>query len=382
MCNHSKDDLAAFNPREMLRSYNNAKPVFTMLGVADNIAYDTFDLAHGYWPEDRETMLGWFNLHLKGIGNGSPVKEIPFRTLPMDKLMVFGQGKRDPRVVTTGAYCKQKGNELRASFLRAASFDTSAKRNDLKRILKVNEEPVLRKAHEYEQVNGWRRFALETDKLIPVLLHEPKENSTEFMIVADVTGKENISVHWIDSLIKKGCGVAIVDLSGTGETSSNALCSNDSVGRLRTLTKSCLWLGKTVMGEWVKELSVVSQFIHAKYPGAKAGVTGNKEAGLAGLYLAAMDPKIETVTLRDAPVSYLFDDRNRVEYFSTAIHVPGILTWGDVSLAVALSGKNITFINPVTMSGQKITGDKLNEFKAEFEHLRKACGTGGNTILN
>ena len=65
MCNHQQDDNAAFNPREMLRSYKNAKPVFKMLGVENNIAYDTFNLTHGYWPEDREVMLGWFNLHLK-----------------------------------------------------------------------------------------------------------------------------------------------------------------------------------------------------------------------------------------------------------------------------------------------------------------------------
>ncbi|MEJ7676163.1 MAG: hypothetical protein WKF59_26545 [Chitinophagaceae bacterium] len=59
--------------------------------------------------------------------------------------------------------------------------------------------------------------------------------------------------------IKSGLGIAIVDLSGTGETSSAALYSNDTIGRLRTLSKSYLWLGKTVMGEWVKELNVVNR---------------------------------------------------------------------------------------------------------------------------
>ena len=68
MCNHTQDANAAFNPREMLRSYKNAKPVFKMLGAENNIAYDTFNLTHGYWPEDREAMLGWFNLHLKRNG--------------------------------------------------------------------------------------------------------------------------------------------------------------------------------------------------------------------------------------------------------------------------------------------------------------------------
>ena len=367
MCNHFKDDLAAFNPREMLRSYNNAKPVFELLGAGNNIAYQTFDLTHGYWPEDRETMLGWFNLYLKGIGNGNAVKEISFNTLPIEQLMVYAKGRRDAHVVTTEEYCKQRGNELKAVFLHTNSFDTTAKRNELRKILRINEEPVLKKVHEYAQANGWRRFALETDdKLIPVVVYAPAKNSKEFVILSSMDEKENISADLIDSLIKKGSGLAVVDLSGTGETSSVILCSNDSIGRLRTLTKSSLWLGKTVMGEWVKELEVVTQFIRKKYKETKLSLIGSKEAGLAGLFLAALKQNIEDVTLQSAPVSYQFDNRKSVEYFSTAIHLPGLLNWGDVSLVAALSGKNVTFINPVSMSGQKIGDDKLKEYQSRI----------------
>ena len=126
---------------------------------------------------------------------------------------------------------------------------------------------------------------------------------------------------------------------------------------------------------------MVTQFIHAKYKSAKLSINGSKEAGLAGLYLAALVGNIENVTLQYAPLSYLFDNRDSVEYFSTAIHLPGILNWGDVSLAAALTGKNITSINPVSMSGQKISEDKLKEYKAEFEQVRKACGESGKTVF-
>ncbi len=40
-----------------------------------------------------------------------------------------------------------------------------------------------------------------------------------------------------------------------------------------------------------------------------------KEAGLAGLYLAALEGNIENVTLQNAPVSYLFGNRDSVEFF-------------------------------------------------------------------
>ncbi|MEP6594406.1 MAG: hypothetical protein ABJA71_00605, partial [Ginsengibacter sp.] len=336
------------------------------------------------WPEDREAMLGWFNLHLKGMGAGTPVKEIPFNILPNEQLMVYPKGKRDAEVLSTAEFCKQRGNELRTLFLHTKSFNAKVKRNELKNILKINEESILKKEYEYSDVNGWRRFALETsdDKLIPVLLHAPQGNSKQFMIVNDPDGKENISSELIEGLVKSGSGIAVVDLSGTGETSSALLYSNDTIGKLRTLSKSYLWLGKTAMGEWVKELNIVTGFINSKYRSAKVSITGNKEAGLAGLYLAAVEGNIESVTLQNAPVSYLFDNRESVEFFSTGIHLPGFLNWGDVSLAAALSGKSITFINPVTMSGEKISEDKLKAYKAEFEQIRRISKEAGKTVFN
>ena len=383
MCNHSKDGNKAFNPREMIRSYNNAKPIFEMMNAGNKIAFDTFNLSHGYWPEDRRAMLGWFNLHLKGIGNGTAVEEKPFNTLPYEQLMVYPKGKRDAGVVTTEGFCKRKGAELRTKFLNAKSIDTASKRNELRNILRANEKSVLKSVHEYTAINGWKRFALETsdDKLLPVLLRAPSTNPKGFVIISDPAGKENIPQDLIDKLIRSGSGVAIVDLSGTGETASAALCSNDSVGRLRTLTKSSLWLGKTVTGEWVKELDVVRQFIISKYKSTKVSINGNKETGLAGLYLAALENNIDSVTMTNAPLSYLFDNRENVEFFGTGIHVPDFLEWGDVSLAAALTGATVTFENPVTMSGRKISGDQLKEYKAEFEQIRKVAKQKGESFF-
>ena len=63
------------------------------------------------------------------------------------------------------------------------------------------------------------------------------------------------------------------------------------------------------------------------------------------------------------------------------IHLPGFLNWGDVSLAAALSGKNITFINPVTMSGQKISEVSLKEFQTEYDKIRIICNQPGKTLF-
>lgn len=382
-CNHTKDG-PTFIPAEMLRSYNNARKVFEMKGEGDHISNRIFDLTHGYLVEDREAMLGWFDFHLKGIGKGEPKKEIPFEQLPEEKLMVFPKGQRDANVMSTDEYCRRKGNELRTVLLNSKTFNTDQKKKDLSSILRISEKTNLKKVHKYSTINGWDRLALETsdDMLIPVLHLAPVNKSLGYVILCNPEGKNSISLATIDELKKKGSGIVIVDLSGTGELTSTSSLAYDKTGKLHTQSRAELWLGKTVIGEWVKELNVVSRFLTTEYKAQKISIDGTKEAGLAGLFLSVIEGNVDNLILRDAPISYLFDNRQYVDFFGMGIHLPGFLNWGDISLAAALSGKSITFYNPVTMSGKSISQEKLKDFQTEFGKLRAVCKQSGNTIFN
>lgn len=383
--NHKKDENPTFFISEMLRSFNNARPVFKMIGKENNISYGLFDLPHGYLKEDREAMLGWFDMHLKGIGTGAPKKEAPFELLTEKELMVFPVGKRDPRVLTTVEYSKIKGNELRTSYLNTRVFNTDNKRKELCDILRISEKSELKTIHQYSGKGGWDRFALETsdNKLIPLLHLAPVNKSMGYVIICNPDGKQGVSLSLINDLKKKGSGIVFVDLSGTGEV----LTSGDRPSRklmLPNLSRGELWLGKTVLGEWVKELNVVSKFLNSNFNAQKVSIDGTREAGLAGLFLCSTgaEGNIDNIILRNAPVSYLFDNRATIDFFSMGIHLPGFLIWGDISLAAALSGKNITFIEPVTMSGQKITGNNLKEYQTEFEKINANCKQKARTIFN
>ena len=377
-------DNPTFLSSEMLRSFNNSKPVFKMLGVENNISNLVLDKTHGYWPENREVMLGWLDLHLKGIGTGAPKKEIPFETLPNKQLLVYPvMGKRDLSVQTTADYCERRGKELRAYYLGLRSFDASAKQKELRNILRINERSELSKVHEYTSLGGWSRLALETsdNKLIPLLLIPPTNPALGYLVIINPAGKEAISEDLVTSLKKKGQGIVIADLSGTGEAASFKENLTNKSMVLHTQSRAELWLGKTILGEWVKELNVVSDFLKLRQHAQKVSIDGTKEAGLAGLFLAATGGKVDDIILRDTPLSYLFDNQGSVDFFSMGIHLPGFLNWGDVSLAAALSGKNIRMINPVTMSGVKISESGLKEFNEEFTKLRSLSGKQGKTIF-
>lgn len=382
-CNHKKDDIPAFLPSEMIRTYNNAQPVFKMYGVENNITYQLFDLTHGYWTDDREALLGWFDLHLKGIGTGAAKKERPFKQLTEEKLMVFANGQRDPEVTGTVKYCIEKGNELRNIFLTSRSVNSELKRKELKDILGMNEKSTLKDVHQFPEKEGWERIALETsdNKLIPILIRPTKDDVDEFVIFTNPEGKDKIPYELIGETIKSGKGIAIVDLSGTGEASANSVALSYGFGKLRVISRSELWFGRTIIGEWVKEMDIVIRFLKSQYNLKSIAIDGSKETGLAGLFLAATERNIDSIILRDAPVSFLFDTRKGLEYFSSGINIPGFLVWGDISLAAALTGKNVRFVNPVSMSGNDVNGEKLNSTETEFEKVRNLCNQPGKSVF-
>jgi hypothetical protein len=383
-CNHSKDENPTFYPSEMLRSYNNAKPVFKMAAKENNISCRISDLPHGFLPYDREAMLGWFDLHLKNMGTGVPEKEVPFKLLTEEELMVYPKGHRDADITTTAEYCKRKGAELRTAFLNTKSFNTVQKKKELQDILRINEKPELQQIHRYSSKNGWNRFVLETSdhKLIPVLHLVPVDKSLGYVIVCNTPGKKSIPSAIINEYKKKGNGIVLVDLTGTGEAASSMDRTSNRSYILHTLSRAELWLGKTVLGEWVKDLRVVAEFLNSEYKPMRISIDGSKEAGLAGLFMSVLNGGVESIILRDAPVSYQFDNRQSIDFFSMGIHLPGFLNWGDISLAAGLSGINVTFINPVTMSGKTIRGDISKEYQTEFDDIRRKCGHSGKAFFN
>jgi len=125
----------------------------------------------------------------------------------------------------------------------------------------------------------------------------------------------------------------------------------------------------------------VSDFLQSQYHAVKVGVDANKEAGIAALILVALEKKPIDLNLRETPVSYLFDNRENIDFFSVAVNIPGFLRWGDISLAAAMSRGTIFFIDPVTMSGRKIAGAELEKWRLEFKNIRTVSKGEGNALF-
>ena len=118
-------------------------------------------------------------------------------------------------------------------------------------------------------------------------------------------------------------------------------------------------------------MSAVSAFLAAEFPEKNITLHGWKETALAGLYASIFSTVINQVVLVDAPVSYCFEKQSA--FFSMALAIPGILKWGDVPLAAALSDAEQVWITPRTLAGEEtgLPGVQIEFFKQHFKGDKK-----------
>src|SRR5690606_3322680 len=100
-------------------------------------------------------------------------------------------------------------------------------------------------------------------------------------------------------------------------------------------------------------------------------IVADKEYGIASLFASIFNDHIHSLTLIDTPLSYLFDKKGNVDYYNMSIHLPGILKWGDITLAAALSDKTIRFIQPRSIAGRALSKEEIAECETEFSIYKK-----------
>src|SRR4051794_21644186 len=63
----------------------------------------------------REQMYGWMSLHLKGEGNGDPIKELEFKTENPEDLRCFPGDTRPKDFMTIPKFAAQEAKKLLAA---------------------------------------------------------------------------------------------------------------------------------------------------------------------------------------------------------------------------------------------------------------------------
>lgn len=386
ICNGLQDKNKTFFASEMLRSFAAARPVYALYNKADNISYRLFDTPHGYWPGMREQMLGWFGLHLKGTGDGSPLKENPFTLLTEEELMVFPKGQRSRLVVGTAEYSRKRGSGAVERLNGIRSVDKTAKLSTLRSLAGVPSD-TIQSIHEYETGDQWPRVIIETGnkQLIPFrfLPATGKEKQTALVLFTDKNDRVERE-HILNGYVQKGYGLVVADLCGMGTNASpEAAATDGSLPPFHTLSRAELWLGYSMTGEWVSEIKLLIDYINHRFSPAALTVDASRETAVAALVQSALYNNVNSCVLRTCPASYIVDDREGIDFFNMSLHLPGIIPWGDIPLLTALSGCSLVdFSGPVSLSGKPVTGESLRKFEADLEKMRVVCEVPGRFIIS
>lgn len=370
--NAMRDTNPTFYVKEMVRSFNAAREVYRLYGAQDRLAYQAIDLPHGYWPEMRRHMLGWFKRWLKGEGAGWPCEAPEPPELPEKDLMCFPT-KRPKDVGTILEYATARGREMKTGILAGADrIDARAKARDLARLTGAAALGGERRggvAVSEEDGLECRRFTVEgaSGAMIPcVLLRAPGRKAGRVTLVADRKGKANaMKRDEVKALLKRGAAVCLADLRNTGETAWMVEGIVDDHDSARTV----LWLGRTMIGEWAEDLSAVRAVLVKDHPETQVEVLAFDEPAIAALTAAALGVEFSRVTAVGLLHSYVVEGAKPAQGMSML--VPGILKWGDVSLMAALADCPVTVPSAVRPSGAALTTRELAAWRREVAGLRR-----------
>jgi hypothetical protein len=337
--------------------------------------------------EQREALLGWFDLHLKNIGCGNPRRE-PENTIgKISELSVFSKpADRPTEVRPTDEHCRIIGNELHQKMLNTPKFDANTKRKELAKVLRLQKLPSTSRICRYNSQNGIERAALEIgDHLIPFLV-KPGSTKGKYTLLLTTDGKNSLADEVIENAAGDGASVVMPDLFGTGETSR----SNHLLGTFHQTFRQLLWIGRSLPGEWVFDILAMVRMLKRSFGAESITVKADKEAGCCALFAAALSDSEFALELTDIPGSYRFRADSIVTYtldpfndrtikgclYTAMLALPGFLKWGDISLVRALcSNKNITITGLRGFDGTPFTAQEISDFYSEIKILMSKLKT-------
>ena len=369
-----------FSVAEMLKTYHQVEEMYWHLGAADNLRYTVSNRVHGMHDEQREALLGWFDCHLKGIGNGNPVREYENTLPPNKELCVFDDPDARPQEVrSTETHCKIVGAQLRQKMLDTPEFKISATRNALAKVLRIRQLPATSNLKRYPAKDGIERMALEVgDHLIPILM-KPGTVKGKYTILLDTDGKNDIADAEISAAGSDGSTVVLFDLFGTGETAR----SIHTLGKYHQIFRQLLWVGRSVPGEWVFDILAIVRMLKRSFRATDIKVKAFRETGCCALFALALGKADFALEVVNAPASYLFRRDSIVTFkldpfkdrtiqgclYTPVMSLPGFLKWGDISLAAALCGDKVKFTSPRAYDGTTYTAEEIEAFNAEIKTM-------------
>lgn len=372
-----QDGNAAFNVQEMLKTYYKAKKSFDQAGCSEHFVYELFDEKHDYTKEMQLAMLAWFDQYLKEDVNHAI--DTAFYPLDEEELTVGVSAELRDKIITTVSYVNAKGKRMQDALLQSSTINREAKIQELKELLTGYRELFIQYVENLPEQVGYERIILTaTDRrLVPLLMKEPSAAQKILHVVFPSKGVSAIATDSISKWHAHGDGVVMVDLFGLGERSSKQGDEIDGrLPRFHTLSRSLLWLGESMMATWTAEIGLVMTYLRERFPDTEIRVIADRETAVASLIYSVLNQCQTSFLLTDMPLTYLPDYKTNVNEngINMAVHIPGIIPWGDIIGLIGLSPAEVTIENAMGMSGRRVDKSDMMMFAEKIEQIRVKLG--------
>lgn len=322
-------------------SIKAAMPVFKLHGKEKSLHHAIFESGHDYSQAMREAMYGWMTLHLKGEGDGTPIKEPDFKTESPEDLRCYPGDTRPDDFTTLPKFAVMEGRKL-----VARERSSEERRAGLTKVLgsPIEGSPEPR-----------------------VMMKSTAGKSETTAILLGFEPAKTVEVGELAKAIRAaGHRLEIVELRTTGSTA----VARDAIGRApdHNSAEWSLWLGRPLLGQWVHDVTRLAGLEKTK----EIVVIGEGPAGLIALCAAATDKRITKVAAVGSLASFVTDEPYVGQRLG--LMAPGILRdVGDVAHLAALSqAKRVVIAGSVSGGGKKLTAEQLKAtYKPAAEALQE-----------
>lgn len=363
-------DGECFSVKEMLRSSYEARKVFRALDADAKFSHEAFPGTHGYWPEILESAVGFFDLHLKGIGYGTTTICPNITSLPEEELLVWEPGKAPAKLKSLVAWTNDKVAKL-AEERKSITNPNQVKANLINllvnpKIITINNVTTLLFQ------DNWQRFTIDADDImIPVLFRQGQSNTCRIM-ASSIDKDKLVNSQIYQDAIASSDSILIFDPYGSGEMYAPEFTFG-TAPNYHNLSRHCAWLGYYMFGIWVQEYNLLANWAKETFKVENFSFEGTMDAGIAAIFAAAIDNKATNVVAEKFVYSLnLVETRFVSEAASFALVVQDILKYADISTAIALLESKVTLISPLHGDNTPITEDEKNNFvKLIFDDNKK-----------
>jgi cephalosporin-C deacetylase-like acetyl esterase len=359
-------------------TFREAKRLYGLLGHGERVDLVEFDTTHGYPKPQREAVVRWMRRWLLGKDDAPTEGDFPIFSDQELQCTRTGQVLDEFKGRSAFDLTAERSRELERQRSERNRRPGSAGPNDelLKQVRHLAAvPPTIAPAQlaEVDRVNhdGYRirklAFATEPGITVPALHFLPEKAADPRPLVLYVHGDGKAADAGpggpIEQLVKTGQSVLALDLRGLGETAPGTAPANGP-GYFGTDFKEAylgLHLNRPLLGQRAHDLLAVVAAMAGDAPRGIHAV-GVGSAGPVVLHAAALEPRIERVTLERSVVSWSAVVRSPLSYNQLTNVVPGALAAYDLpELAAALAPRPLTIRAAVDPVGRPVSQTVLEE---------------------